>query len=110
MTWRLSCVDGCDQRCVCVLPRVCFQVPLSRGVYGSIVVGLGAERAQDFPGDDHHGQGALRAHPVAGRQRTRRGPEYQRILKNRNFYPSQADDTKYVDHFYKGCVPLTRLV
>ncbi|CAM9520106.1 unnamed protein product [Ectocarpus sp. 4 AP-2014] len=53
----------------------------TRRVHGPLVVGLGTERAQDFPGDDPHGQRALRAHPVAGRHRARRGPKRQRILK-----------------------------
>lgn len=58
-----------------------LQVPLSRRVHRAALVGAELAGLEDFTCDDHHGQGALRTHPVVERCRLRRGSERRRVLR-----------------------------
>lgn len=57
-----------------------LQVSLPRRVFFATLVVVGAARVEGFPGHDHHGQGALRAHPVASPCGIRCSPEYHGVL------------------------------
>ena len=57
------------------------QVPLSRRVLRAAVVGVVAARLEGLSCVDHHGQGAVRTHPVVERWRLHSGSELRWLLR-----------------------------